>query len=182
MEAGEKTCDGRAADDRVCKHLQLGDFFVGVSGARHLLLQVEHAATLHDDFGEAWATHGDALVPPSIARVSRRDEAQLLWEITFNDGTPKPRQPRSVRVLGVRCVRPLRWPAREREGVASGVPSTTPSVAGLSDSLRATHATSVLQPPALVHPLMVVPWVVPPTWPRPQPPRGAGGQCITQTH
>ena len=43
VEAGEKRCDGRAADDRVCKHLQLGDFFVGVSGARHLLLQVEHA-------------------------------------------------------------------------------------------------------------------------------------------
>ena len=43
VEAGEKRCDGRAADDRVCKHLQLGDFFVGVSGARHLLLQVKHA-------------------------------------------------------------------------------------------------------------------------------------------
>ena len=147
MEAGEKTCDGRAADDRVCKHLQLGDFFVGVSGARHLLLQVERAATLHDDFGDAWATHGDTLVPPSIARVGRRDEAQLLWERTFNDGTPKPRQPCSVRVLGVRCVRPLRWPVRK--GAA----------AGLSASLGATHAASVLQPPALV---------VPTTWPRPQ--------------
>ena len=106
--------------------------------------------------------------------MSRRDEAQRLWERAFNEGVPKPRQPCSVRVLGVRCVRPLRWPppaheaaAREARGQEArgqevrgqaasgqareeGVPRPSP---GLSDSARATHAAPVaakLPPPALV--------------------------------
>ena len=101
--------------------------------------------------------------------MSRRDEAQRLWERAFNEGVPKPRQPCSVRVLGVRCVRPLRWPppaheapAQEARGQAArgqaargqareeGVPRPSPD---LSDSARATHAAPVaakLPPPALV--------------------------------
>ena len=128
--------------------------------------------------------------------MSRRDEAQRLWERAFNEGVPKPRQPSpypypypyphpspqapaltlslprqpcSVRVLGVRCVRPLRWPPPDHEapgqaargqaasGQAArgqareeGVPGPSP---GLSDSPRATHAapvTAELPPPALV--------------------------------
>ena len=120
--------------------------------------------------------------------MSRRDEAQRLWERAFNEGVPKPRQPSpypypyphpsplapalalslprqpcSVRVLGVRCVRPLRWPPPDHEapgqaarGQAArgqareeGVPGPSP---GLSDSPRATHAAPVaeLPPPALV--------------------------------
>ena len=73
-----------------------------------------------------------------------------------------------MRVLGVRCVRPLRWPPPDHEapgqaargqaarGQAArgqareeGVPGPSP---GLSDSPRATHAAPVaeLPPPALV--------------------------------
>ena len=107
VERGEKTRDGRLSRDRIAKKLRRGDHLVGVSGQRHLLLVVTTDAMYHDSFGAAWAIHGDALVPPSIAVAGSAAEAQRLWEVTFNEGVPKAAEPRAVMVLGVECVRRL---------------------------------------------------------------------------
>lgn len=109
VERGEKTRDGRPARDRVCKNLRFGDHFVGVSGARHLLLRVTANATYFASFGGAWETFGDALVPRSIAAVRGADEAQRFWETTFNEGMRAPPRTASILVLGVECIRRLEW-------------------------------------------------------------------------
>ena len=100
------------AGDRYSRDLHKGDHFVGVSSARHLLLQVSADGTFHNDFGDAWTQYTDRLVPPSIERIRDGRHAQVVWERAFNDGRPRPPRPNSIRVIGVDLVRILNsWSA-----------------------------------------------------------------------
>ena len=104
IQAGLKTRELRLDTHPATANLTAGDSFLGVSPYRKLELRIT-AVTEYNDFGSAWLTHGDALVPPQVSVVRSAAEAHQAYQ-SFYKHEVRPR-PGRCRVFHIAVVRTL---------------------------------------------------------------------------